>query len=190
VGLGIGTTACLGIRGQEVDFFEIDPAVIAIASNADWFTYLRDCPATLRIIEGDGRMSLTHEPDGRYNLLVMDAFTSDAVPVHLLTHEAITLYIRTLDTKHGVLAIHISNRHLALAPFVVAAIRQHGWVPYHLLAAAEADNPLSNPSEWVFALPPDSPNQRFLPRIGLHPTDMTGHVWSDDYSNLLEALKR
>ncbi len=114
-GLGAGTLACFGHKGQTFDMFEIDPAVVRIAENPDFFTYMRDCPPDKKVLLGDARLEIAKMPEKKYGLIVMDAFTSDAVPVHLLTREAAQMYLEKLKPG-GVVAFHISNRHLNLAP--------------------------------------------------------------------------
>ena len=96
-------------------FYEIDPGVKRIAGNPKFFTYLTDCPAKLDIVLGDGRLSMTRAKDGYFDLIVLDAFTSDSIPVHLLTEEAINLYLRKL-APHGRIAFHVSNIFVSLAP--------------------------------------------------------------------------
>jgi hypothetical protein len=115
VGLGTGTMAAYGQPGQHITFFEIDPTVEQIAWNPNYFTYLLDCPATVEVCLGDARLSLAREPDKSFDVLVIDAFSSDAIPLHLLTREALELYFSKL-ADHGLLAVHISNRHLNLEP--------------------------------------------------------------------------
>ena len=106
-------------------YFEIDPVVIRVASDPAYFTYLADAPGAPEIVEGDARLSLASEPDAIYDLLVLDAFSSDAIPVHLLTVEAITDELRTL-TSDGVIAFHISNRYYQLSPPIAAALSELG----------------------------------------------------------------
>lgn len=115
VGLGVGSLAYYGERGQQFVFYEIDPAVEQIARNDTWFTFLRDSQALVRVVLGDARLSLRDAPDGHYGLIVVDAFSGDAIPVHLMTSEAIELYLSKLAPE-GVLAFHISNNFLDLAP--------------------------------------------------------------------------
>ncbi len=115
VGLGVGTLAAYGNAGDAFRFYEINPEVERLART--FFTFLRDTPATVRIVPGDARLSLTAEPPEHYDVLVIDAFSGDAIPVHLLTREAMRVYLRHLDSG-GVLAFHVSNQHLDLAPVV------------------------------------------------------------------------
>jgi hypothetical protein len=123
VGLGSGTLAAYALPAttgkppQEITFFDIDPAVVRIAQNFDYFTYLTECPGVVRVVLGDARLSLEREPNGRYGIIIVDAFSSDAIPVHLITQEAIRLYKEKL-TPEGILAIHISNKYLNLEPAI------------------------------------------------------------------------
>ncbi|HET7769138.1 MAG TPA: fused MFS/spermidine synthase [Chloroflexota bacterium] len=127
VGLGTGALACYGAPGERWTFFELDPEVARIARDNQLFTYLRDCPARSEVVVGDGRLGLAEVEDGSLGVLVMDAYSSDAPPVHLLTREALALYMRKL-TPGGVVAFHISNRHLDLEPVLGALARELGWL--------------------------------------------------------------
>ncbi|MBK6307825.1 MAG: fused MFS/spermidine synthase [Gemmatimonadetes bacterium] len=122
VGLGTGTTACYARPGEQWTYYEIDPLVVAIARSPQLFTYLRDCQPDVRIILGDARLSLASAPDSSFDLITLDAFSSDAIPVHLLTREALQLYARKLRPG-GIVAFHISNRYLDLRPVLVELAR-------------------------------------------------------------------
>lgn len=113
VGLGCGVLATYGRTGDEFDMIEINPAVVDIANKH--FSFMKDCPSTIRTHLGDGRLVLERMTDTKFDILVLDAFSSDAIPAHLLTREAITLYQDRLS-DNGVLAIHVSNNHLDLVP--------------------------------------------------------------------------
>src|SRR5262249_14754984 len=124
IGLGAGTLAAYARRGDVMTFYEIDPDIRDIAFDPTYFTYVRDARArgaTLRLELGDARLRLQavqrERPDERYDLIVVDAFSSDAIPIHLITLEALQLYVSLLKAE-GVLAIHVSNRYLTLAPIV------------------------------------------------------------------------
>ncbi|MCC6659995.1 MAG: fused MFS/spermidine synthase [Phycisphaerales bacterium] len=120
VGMGTGALAAYGTAGRHFTFYEIDPAIVRIAENPDWFTYLSDARRRgLRcdVVLGDGRLSLQRAPDGEFGLIVLDAFSSDAIPVHLLTLEATRIYLGKLRPG-GVIAFHVSNVYLDLAPVV------------------------------------------------------------------------
>lgn len=120
IGLGAGSMAAYGRAGERWTFFEIDPAVIRVATDPRWFTFLKETPAyPVEIIEGDARLRLRNQPDGTFDLLVLDAFSSDAIPVHLLTREALQLYLQKLRPGGWLLA-HVSNRYLSLEPVFAA----------------------------------------------------------------------
>jgi SAM-dependent methyltransferase len=190
VGLGAGAIAAYGRPGDTYRFFEIDPTVVDIARDPASFGYLADSPASIDVVVGDGRLELERTPSGAFDLLVLDAFSSDAVPVHLLTTEAIAEAMRTL-APGGVIAVHISNRFLDLEPIVAAAARENGFVsivgsdlpPSDLAGLADA-------SQWVVV------GRSFADLAGLVEGDRweTAHAadtraWTDRYSDLLGALR-
>jgi spermidine synthase len=127
VGLGAGSVACYGKPGQRWTFYEIDPTVFRIARSPRFFTFLRDCPPKQFVILGDARLTLARAPDSTYDLIVLDAYSSDAPPLHLLTLDAVRLYLTKL-APGGVLVLNISNRHLVLEPVVGAIARAAGLV--------------------------------------------------------------
>jgi len=136
VGLGVGTLAAYGCAGDVLRFYELDAHVLDIAQR--WFTFLRDTPATVQFALGDGRLLLAHEPSQRFDVLVLDAFSSDAVPAHLLTRQAFAVYLRQLAPS-GVLLANASNRHLAVDRVVRASARAHGLACEVVETAADAD---------------------------------------------------
>ena len=115
IGLGAGTTAAYRRPGQDWTFYEIDPVVEQIARDDRYFSYLSDRAADIPVVLGDARLALAHAPDLAYDLMILDAFSSDAIPLHLMTREALRLYLDKL-APGGVIAFHISNRMLDLAP--------------------------------------------------------------------------
>ena len=115
LGLGAGTIAAYAEPGEHFTFYEIDPAVERIASNPEYFTYLADCRGKTEVVLGDARRSLENGPRRQFDLMVLDVFSSDAVPLHLMTRQALQLYLRQLS-PHGVLAFHISSRYFDLEP--------------------------------------------------------------------------
>lgn len=141
VGLGVGSLAAYGQSEQEFTFFEIDPAVERIARESGYFKYLTDSRADCRVVLGDARLSLEHQPNYHFGLMVVDAFSGDAIPVHLLTREAIELYFRKL-TNDGIVAFHISNRFLDLAPVLGNAARELG------LVGLDQNEATRSPAEW------------------------------------------
>jgi hypothetical protein len=147
IGLGTGTMSSYLEPGQHGDIYEIDRKVVDIASNERFFTYLRDARGPYDIRLGDARLKLKDAAPHSYKLIVVDAFSSDAIPVHLITKEAVELYFDKL-TPDGVLAVHISNRHLSLGPVLGNIVRELG-----LAGLDEYDNdegaPGKNSSDWV-----------------------------------------
>ena len=123
IGLGAGTLAAYGLLGDTIRFYEINPAVEPIARNA--FTYIRDSGAKIDVVPGDARASLASEPPQGFDVLVVDAFSGDAIPVHLLTREALALYRRHL-APGGILAFHISNQHINLGPPIAVLAESSG----------------------------------------------------------------
>ncbi|UCH60505.1 MAG: hypothetical protein JSV61_03245 [Anaerolineales bacterium] len=194
VGLGAGTLAAYGKNGDIYRFYEINPAIISLAlGEGDYFSYLKDTPAAFDIISGDARVSLEaeFEQDGTqaFDILALDAFSGDAIPIHLLTLEAFDLYLRHLKPQ-GVLAIHISNRYLDLAPLVQSAGRFYKLEP--VLIASPANDNGSYAAVWVLL----SNNKEFfrLPDIQISARKMPEEVadprlWTDNYSNLLPLLR-
>jgi hypothetical protein len=191
IGLGAGTIAAYGRPGNQFTFYEIDPAVARIASNPKYFTFLHDSKAHVRTVIGDGRLEIATAPDRSYDLIVLDAFSSDSVPVHLLTREAVELYLRKLR-PNGLLAFHISNNYLDLKPVVGGVADALGcialaqdYVPSSTQAHAGASR-----STWVVvarnksALAPlqGDPRWKRLDQTGLP-------VWTDQFSNILGVVK-
>ena len=126
VGLGAGTLACYRKPGQQWTIFEIDPVMVEIARDPAKFTFLSDCAGDTPIVIGDARLQIAQQPAGRFDILVIDAFSSDAIPLHLLTKEAIGIYDRALKPD-GILLIHISNRFFGLEPVLAAEAKARGW---------------------------------------------------------------
>src|SRR3546814_543444 len=126
VGLGSGTLSCYRRPGQRWTIFEIDPAMVRIARDPAKFTFLAHCAPGVPIVLGDARLELAKQPPGRFDILVIDAFSSDAIPLHLLTREAVGIYARVLKPD-GILLIHISNRFFDLEPVLAAEAKARGW---------------------------------------------------------------
>ncbi|MBI3411986.1 MAG: fused MFS/spermidine synthase [Planctomycetes bacterium] len=187
IGLGAGAMASYARPGQHWSFFEIDPAVVYVARDSGLFTYLEgavEINAKIGVILGDGRTSLRDSP-GKFGLLVIDAFGSDAIPMHLLTREALQLYLDRLDER-GILAFHISNRYLDLEPVLANLARDHD-PPLVCYAAEDASR--EHPSIWIVMARNEADlgftNRYWEPartRPDLRP-------WTDDFSNLFEAFR-
>lgn len=194
VGLGTASMAAYAAPGQAWTFFEINPVVERLARDPEYFTYLRDCAPDARVVTGDARVMLAAQPDTAFDVLVLDAFSSDAIPVHLMTLEAMELYFRKL-APGGILAVHVSNRYLDLAPVVGATARRAGLVSVvqlHSPTAGQRDiSSEISPSRWVLVA-------RGMTDIGTLGSDVRwqsldntdGPVWTDDYSNVFGVLRR
>lgn len=191
VGLGCGAMAAYAEPGQAWTFFEIDPAVVRIARDSGHFTYLSACRVEPRIVVGDARRTLAREPDGSFDFLVLDAFSSDAIPAHLLTREAFAVYARKL-APHGVLAFHLSNRYLDLPPLVARVAAAHE-PPFATKLDEDGEGTPDGkfPSTWV-VLARDPADLGKVAADGhwqpVRPTP--GPVWTDDFTNLLGVWKR
>jgi hypothetical protein len=192
VGLGAGTMACHSRAGERWTFLEIDPTVERIARDPRLFTYLRDCPGSFDVVLGDGRISLARSPERRYDLIVLDAFSSDAIPVHLLTKEAVELYQARLEDG-GVLAFHISNRFVDLEPVLgdlaqATGMTCMGRFDYSGVSVGEAIQGKSA-SHWLALGRRPADLGRLATDAGWLPCTRGGsEPWTDDYSDVLTAL--
>jgi hypothetical protein len=193
IGLGIGALTCRAEAEDVVHYYEIDPAIVRIARDPGLFSYVSTCRPDVPIVLGDARLTLADAPDGAYDLIVVDAFSSDAIPVHLLTREAMAIYLSKLS-PHGMVVLHVSNRHLELASVVAGIAAANGSIamlndgnmvdeslhPYKFAGtvtavarAAEDFGSLAQSPEW----------RRLTPDPGQW-------VWTDDYSNVVGSLLR
>ncbi len=189
IGLGAGSVAAYGRPGQQMTFYELDPAITRIASDPRFFTFLRDSPANVEIVPGDGRRTIAHVPDGSSDLVIVDAFSSDSIPVHLLTREAIELYVRKLRPG-GLIAFHVSNRHLELAPVIARAAHALELAAVDRFDRAEGARGDRTASRWLVLARSPERLQPLLERSGWRiPTLSAGRVWTDDYSNVLSVVK-
>lgn len=188
LGLGTGIMACQFREHDKVAIVEIDHQVIDIASNPNLFTYLRDCPPDVSLIEDDGRLAVAKVKDGSYELLVMDAFNSDAIPVHLLTLEAFTLYKNKLTTE-GVILVNITNRHLRVLPVLTGAGRELDMIVLHKLESGNTSRG-QFPSEWALLTRNERLASNLIGKEGWHfVADDKTQLWTNDYSNLIPLLK-
>jgi hypothetical protein len=188
VGLGAGTLATYGRPGDRFTFYEINPLVIQVASSQ--FNFLRDSRAHIDIIPGDGRISLEHQPSQNFDVLLADAFSGDAIPVHLLTREAFQLYFRHLKPE-GLLAIHISNKFLDLRPVVEAAAQSFGMRTKTITNDADQKNYIYT-ATWVLLSRQGSPwpeddGNETLPHWSR--SNIVVRPWTDDYSSLFKLLR-
>ena len=188
VGLGTGTLACYAQPGQHWRFYEIDPVVVRIARDSGAFTFLRRCAPSAQIVVGDARLSLSQEPAGNLDLLALDAFSSDAVPMHLMTREAFETYGRVLG-RRGLLLVHVSNRYLDLGP--VVARTAGGWMAAQLPYQPKSSDPAETGSLWI-ALTRDPEVLGTLLTSGgdWEPLPVTDTApWTDDYASILPVLR-
>lgn len=185
VGLGTGTLATYGEQGDRFRFYDIDPAVIEIAQTE--FSYLRDSHAAIETVLGDARLNLAREAPNGFDVLVIDAFSGDSIPVHLITREALALYRKHMK-PHGVIAFHVSNRYLALAP-VVEKLAEDAAM-HALLISDQPAAPLLN-TDWVLvAMHRESLLRPTLVRVAKKPPMIEGlRPWTDDSNNLFKILK-
>lgn len=192
IGLGTGSLACARAEGEAWTFFEIDPDVVRIATDPRRFSYLQHCAPNIPIVLGDARLTLAKQPDSAFDLIVVDAFSSDSIPVHLLTREAMAVYKAKVGPQ-GAVVMHISNRHLELATVVAGIAAANGmktWLRDEdeddrgdeyifdstvAISAREAADvgPIAESARWEPTQPPA--DQR---------------LWTDDYSNIVGALVR
>ena len=190
VGLGAGTLACYREPGQDYRYYEIDPAILKF-SDKGLFTFLSECTPHAKTVIGDARLALEAEPAGQFDVLVIDAFSSDAIPLHLLTREALQAYQRSV-ADGGVILIHISNRFIDLEPVLATAAQEADWTALH-----RRDEPSEGsgglPSSWVLLLPNAAKKEVIVElsgNAGWGPlADPKGRLWTDDYASILPHLK-
>lgn len=187
VGMGVGTIAAYGRPGDMVKFYEINPKVIEMASN--YFYYLKESPAQIKIALGDARLVLEREDPQQFDVLAIDAFSGDAVPVHLVTREALAVYLKHIKPE-GAVAFHVTSRYLNLAPVIKQLADEVGYTAV-LIADRSDNNDYSSHSDWVvvtrnlnFLSDPEVMGKRatIAPIAGMK-------IWTDDFSNLFQILK-
>jgi hypothetical protein len=192
VGLGAGTLSCYAKKEQDWIFYELDPGIVDVAENPKYFTYLKNCAHKITMKVGDARLSIVKEPDQRLDLLIIDAFSSDAIPTHLLTQEAFDLYFSKIK-PNGILAFHITNRHLALKK-VLSDHSQTMKIPA-LIQEFKPKNPppLVVATDWVVM----AKNKQVLEPLR---QSNLGHwqkmplyfglkSWTDDFTNIIDIWK-
>ncbi|HWY61181.1 MAG TPA: fused MFS/spermidine synthase [Rhizomicrobium sp.] len=186
IGLGAGTIAAYGRAGDSYIFYEINPAVRDIATS--WFRFLSLSPAKKHIVLGDARLSLERQAPQKFDLLAVDAFTSDSIPIHLLTHEGFAQYWRHLKPG-GVLAVHVSNLYIDLAPVVALAAREDGKTA-RMVTDPGDDKKAQDLSDWILV----TANPSFFQHPALAKAAAVAipepvKLWTDDYSNLWRSLR-
>jgi SAM-dependent methyltransferase len=190
IGLGTGTIAAYGRAGDVYRFYDIDPHVIELAQSQ--FTFLGRSAARVELAVGDARLSLEREAPQRFDVLAVDAFSGDAIPVHLITREALAVYLRHVKDD-GIVAFHVSNRFLELIPVVARIAREEG---AHAVLVQddpeEGDDSQRSRSDWVLVSRSQAAldHPEIAERGGVSAEDRPGwRTWTDDYSNLIQILK-
>jgi hypothetical protein len=190
VGLGIGTLTTYGQPHERWDVFELDPEVETIARRH--FSFLASARADVKVHVGDARLTLQRLPDRAFELLILDAFSSDYVPTHLLTREAFALYLAKLEPD-GVLVCHISNRFFDLRPVLTRLAAEHSLLPAWLGAVRAESNAEGRRESLWFAVARRPEERALLKSLGWHGSDSAAvaarRVWSDDYVNLFDGLR-
>ena len=193
VGLGSGELACRARPDDTVHFYEIDPAIVRIARDSGLFHFLSACRPDVPITLGDARLTLADAPDGAYDIIYVDAFSSDAIPIHLLTREAMAVYLAKL-APHGIVVVHVSNRYLELASVVTGIAAANGAIA----RMNDGSDVEENVNEYLYvgtvvaAAREDADfgtlaGSQFWP---LQQPDPAQRVWTDDYSNIAGAIIR
>jgi hypothetical protein len=190
VGLGVGTLATYAGPAQRWTFFEIDPAIERIARTRDYFSFMESCGDRCRVVVGDARVSLARAPEHAYDLLVLDAFSSDSIPIHLMTREALSLYVSRL-APGGAILMHVSNRHLRLGPVIAKLAASEGLVG---LQELESDGPNwpegKSGSHWIVMARSRSDLGKLVDDLRWAPlvAPASTPLWTDDFSNILSVL--
>ncbi len=186
IGLGTGTTTTYGRSGDTIKIYEINPLVVDIARS--WFTYLKNCPATVNIVMGDARLSLEREQPNQFDVLAVDAFSSDAIPVHLLTREAVELFFRHVRPG-GIVALHISNKYLNLYPVAERIGKELGKQFIYVESRENGANEEFS-ADWVLLTDNKEVLQSPAFRAAAsNPAPTSAPLWTDDYSNLFQILR-
>jgi SAM-dependent methyltransferase len=187
VGLGVGTVAAYAKPGDWLRFYEINPMVVDLARN--YFTFLRSCPCTVEFVVGDARSSLEHEARQRFDLLVLDAFSGDAIPTHLLTVEAMRIYLRHLAPS-GILAVHISNLYLDLVP-VLRGVAETAGLAGVLVENDEDEPAYLDAADWVLlSRDPQVLNRPAFLGVSSDRWNRSSAIsWTDDFTSVARVLK-
>jgi hypothetical protein len=188
IGLGAGVIASYCRPGDTFRYYEINPLDIALANR--YFTFLRDCPGDCKVLQGDARLTLERQSPQQFDLLAVDAFTSDSIPIHLLTREAFALYFRHI-APHGILAVHVTNRYLNLVPIVARNGDELQRPAYQMMDDGKDADYLAA-TDWMLV----GPDTHMFVLLGFQGASIirrgapkTLRTWTDDFSNLYEVLK-
>jgi spermidine synthase len=188
LGLGIGATACYYKKDRSFDFFEINPGIISIAENPQYFTYLSGCGSPYNIITGDARLTLANKEDKRYDFILADTYSSDNIPIHLVTLEAVKLYLQKLKPE-GLLGFHISNRCFDMEPVFAEISTSLGITGYAKFTLGQKDS-LEKASVHAFVFARNAKQEKFLQENGWTPARKRIGVglWTDQFSNIMSVL--
>ncbi|MDQ8727829.1 fused MFS/spermidine synthase [Bradyrhizobium sp. LHD-71] len=191
IGLGAGTLTCQQREGENWKFFEIDQSMIDTARDPKYFTFIRDCYPNIEPVVGDARLTFAKEPDGAYDLIVIDAYSSDAIPIHLATREAMEIYKRKLAPQ-GVVLVHVSNRHLELSSVIVGIADANGLKSWVFSEDANRDGEYIFSTTVVLSAREEADIGKLAETDTWTPTEANAdrRVWTDDYSNILGAVIR
>jgi hypothetical protein len=198
VGLGTGSIACLTEQGDTLSFYEIDQSVVRISREENYFTFVANCAPDAKVTMGDARLTLADAADGQYDIIVVDAFSSDAIPIHLLTQEAMAIYLKK-TAPNGLIVLHVSNRHLELSS-VVAGIADANGAITRVITGGAGDNDEDEYSDSTYRYSTNvavvgRSDEAFGPLATsenweIKEPDPEQRVWTDDYSNVIGALIR
>ena len=191
IGLGAGSVIAYARKGDVFRFYEINPQVVDVAEK--WFTFMRDTPAKIEVVLGDGRLSLEREPDQQFDVLAMDAFSGDSIPMHLLTREAMKIYLRHLKPG-GVIIFQATNRFINIMPIVASLAREVGMTA---MLVSDSSDSEEGPDYWTSSTDQVvvSANRAIFESARLRgtATEITippgFRVWTDDFNNLVQVLK-
>jgi len=191
IGLGAGTLTCASEPGESWKFFEIDQSMVDTARDPKYFTYIQNCEPGLKPVIGDARLTFAKEPDGIYDLIIVDAYSSDAIPIHLATQEAMAIYKSKLAPQ-GAVMMHVSNRHLELSSVVVGIAEANGLKSWVYSEDSGRDNEYIFSTSVVVSAREEADVGKLASseQWELDEADDKQRVWTDDYSNVLGAVWR
>jgi hypothetical protein len=191
IGLGSGTLTCAAAPGETWKFFEIDQSMVDTARDPRYFTYIENCQPDLKPVIGDARLTFAREPDGLYDLIIVDAYSSDAIPIHLATKEAMAIYEDKLSPQ-GAILMHVSNRHLELASVVVGIAGANGLKSWVYNEDSDRDGEYIFSTNVVVSARAEADVGKLAASEQWEETgaDENQRVWTDDYCNVLGAVYR
>jgi len=191
IGVGAGTLTCAAEPGENWKFFDIDQTMVDTAKDPKFFTYFQNCAPDVKPVIGDARLTFAREPDGVYDLIIVDAYSSDAIPIHLATEEAMAIYKQKLAPQ-GAVVMHVSNRHLELSSVVVGIADANDMKSWVYSEDSGRDNEYIFSTSVVVSAREEADVGKLASSDVWAETeaDETQRVWTDDYSNVLGAVYR